>query len=86
MNATFLLPRLVRTQPLTVMSLPTAPDFRISAILCVFMIFMFLFCYFSSVLSWTDDVRPYQSTKVGNNLLFVKKKVPLQTVLCTVKR
>jgi hypothetical protein len=33
MNATFLLPRFVRTQPLTVMSQPVAADFRISAIL-----------------------------------------------------
>ena len=36
MKATFLLPRLVRTQPLTTMSLSTTPDLRISAILCVF--------------------------------------------------
>ncbi len=40
MNATFLLPRLVRTQPFTTMSVSTTPDFRISAILCVFMTMM----------------------------------------------
>lgn len=36
MNATFLFPRLVRTHPLTTMSVSTTPDFRISTILCVF--------------------------------------------------
>ena len=38
MKATFLFPRLVRTQPLTTTSESTAPDFRISTILCVFIL------------------------------------------------
>ena len=38
MNATFLFPRLVRTQPLTTMSVSTTPDFKISTILCVFIV------------------------------------------------